>query len=61
MRSTGKRVAVGNAARTVTEVRGGMRGNADPAAAYPGAPRWARDADIPWALEAQVWETLDSG
>ncbi len=27
----------------------------------PGAPRWTRDSDIPWALEAQVWEALDSG
>jgi hypothetical protein len=26
-----------------------------------GAPRWKRDADIPWALEARAWEALDSG
>jgi hypothetical protein len=26
-----------------------------------GAPRWKRDADIPWAIEARAWEALDSG
>ena len=31
------------------------------ASAYPGASRWARDSDIPWAVEARVWEALDSG
>ena len=28
----------------------------DPAAAIPG---FKRDADIPWELEARVWEALD--
>jgi hypothetical protein len=29
----------------------------------PGAriPRWKRDADIPWEIEARAWEALDSG
>ena len=27
----------------------------------PGAPRWKRDRDIPWAIEARAWEALDSG
>jgi hypothetical protein len=22
-------------------------------------PRWKRDADIPWEVEARVWEALD--
>ena len=26
-----------------------------------GAPRWKRDGDIPWAVEARAWEALDSG
>ena len=26
-----------------------------------GAPRWKRDRDIPWEVEAQAWEALDSG
>ena len=26
-----------------------------------GAPRWKRDSDIPWAIEALAWEALDSG
>jgi hypothetical protein len=26
-----------------------------------GAPRWNRDSDIPWALEARAWEALDPG
>jgi hypothetical protein len=25
-----------------------------------GAPRWNRDPDIPWEVEAQAWEALDS-
>jgi hypothetical protein len=25
------------------------------------APRWKRDSDIPWAIEARAWEALDSG
>ena len=32
-----------------------------PPGSYPGAARWSRDSHIPWALEAQVWEALDSG
>jgi len=26
-----------------------------------GTPRWKHDRDIPWAVEAQAWEALDSG
>jgi len=26
-----------------------------------GAPRWKRDRDIPWEVEARAWEALDSG
>ncbi len=26
-----------------------------------GTPRWKRDRDIPWEVEAQAWEALDSG
>jgi len=26
-----------------------------------GTPRWKQDRDIPWDLEAQAWEALDSG
>ena len=26
-----------------------------------GAPRWKRDGDIPWAVEARAWEALDLG
>jgi len=26
-----------------------------------GTPRWKRDRDIPWDLEARAWEALDSG
>ena len=26
-----------------------------------GASRWKRDGEIPWAVEARAWETLDSG
>ena len=26
-----------------------------------GIPRWKRDADIPWEVEARAWEALDSG
>ncbi len=34
-----------------------------PPAIRPGAgiPRWKRDADIPWEVEARAWEALDSG
>ena len=26
-----------------------------------GTPRWKRDGDIPWEVEAKAWEALDSG
>mgnify|MGYP001820168007 CR=1 FL=1 len=26
-----------------------------------GAPRWKRDRDIPWEVEARAWEALDPG
>ena len=26
----------------------------------PGAPLWKCDRDIPWAVEARVWEALDA-
>jgi hypothetical protein len=39
----------------------GESGNGRPAAHLAGAPRWNRDADIPWALEARAWEALDPG
>ena len=32
-----------------------------PASPLAGAPRWKRDGDIPWAVEARAWEALDSG
>jgi hypothetical protein len=41
---------------------------ASPAAIQPpvlrpgaGIPRWKRDADIPWEVEARAGEALDSG
>jgi len=32
-----------------------------PASPLAGVPRWKRDGDIPWAVEARAWEALDSG
>ena len=46
----------------------GVEVRARPAALRPpvvrpgaGIPRWNRDADIPWEVEARAWEALDSG
>ncbi len=46
----------------------GVEVRARPAALRPpvvrpgaGIPRWTRDADIPWEVEARAWEALDAG
>ena len=42
---------------------GQMEGRPGKATLSPlaGIPRWKRDGDIPWEVEARAWEALDSG
>jgi len=56
-----------SAARGPTDPRGPThpRGPLAPTPSLPAAidlaPRWKRDADIPWEIEANAWEALETG
>ena len=47
--------------RKLGPATGNERKQETPERAYTVRPRYKHDRDIPWAVEARVWDALDSG